>query len=143
MISDMVQKVLGWLALVLLLLAVGYSAAAAHYAPKVAALKATIDAADKAARELKKQQEVTAREIEKTNSDRVAAIHKYYGRLLRNVPAQDSDGPITPSSTGLDGAASESTAIGCSLEFREACTLDANKVIGWQVWALRNNIPVQ
>ena len=114
-----------------------------HYTAKVSELRTTIADADRQARLNKLQGEENAKQLKQENNDNLAALKRYYQRLLQPVPAKAGSGTNATSAQGNDGASSEQSIAGCSAEFQYACLRDANKVEMWREYGERNHVPVQ
>lgn len=113
-----------------------------HYTEQITELHTKIDTADEQAQRDKLKGEANGKEIERAHADRIAAITRYYKRMLQLVPTQAGASSAASGAKAIDGAASEQGASGCSIEFESRCVRDAATVTGFQEYVIRNGIPV-
>lgn len=142
----MIYKLGAAIIFAVLLLGAGYGygkiVATKKYEPQLAEVRAALDTADALGKaQIEKGKEAldaTARQ----NESNIAAIRARYERMLRDAKSNLNTGSASASAVRVDATSSEQSIVGCSIDFEQACILDANKVTQWQEWARRNQIPI-
>jgi len=100
-----------------------------------------IEQADAIAKENADKYKNTFDEVTNENDTNRNTIIDYYDRLLHTKDIRKGGG-ATQRPTRPDGAASEHITCERDIGFEKACALDAQKVMRWQEWAIKNEIPV-
>lgn len=142
----MIYKLGAAIILAVLLLGAGYGygkiVATKKYEPQLAEVRAALETVNQQGQlqiaKGKEALDATARQ----NESNIAAIRARYERMLRDAKSNINTSSTSASSSGTNGTGSEQSIVGCSIDFEQACILDANKVTQWQEWAKRNQIPI-
>ena len=111
-----------------------------HTKEELASLQAVIEQADAQAHATQIHQEQTFKEVQNENDSNRDTLVSYYDSLLRS---KTTTGKNAKRSQRLDATSGERVACEPDTGFERACALDANKVMMWQAWAIKNGIPVQ
>lgn len=119
----------------------GYFYSSSVSAPKYAALRAKLDAADSAAKEEVKRQKENEHAIAKELDDSVARINARYDGMLQRG-REDHARTVAKCTQAINGTPEEHEVAGGWVEFERACALDANSLRAWQRWAVLNRIPI-
>ena len=139
-------KFIAFIAVVLLLVGLGYARghadATSKYLPQLEALKASINAASEKAKQDEVKYRENAHAIESDLSQRESAIRVYYRGLLSARDKTHAE-QIANSAQVPDGITSELGTCRQSIEFIEGCALDANHVLMFQEWVRVNQLPVE